>query len=115
MILPRQVMSALMPNRSCAPPKAIRNPVMISSKIRMIPRFSVSSRMVSRKPATGGIMPMLPATGSTITQAMSSPRSDKVLRTASISLYGRLIVSFARSAGTPGLSGIPKVAAPDPA
>ena len=59
--------------------------------------------------------PMLPATGSTMMQAICSPSRDAISFTAPRSLYATVSVYFARSAGTPGLSGRPKVATPLPA
>ena len=58
---------------------------------------------------------MFPATGSTITAAISPPRSRKIARTASRSLYATVSVSAASAAGTPALSGIENVAPPEPA
>lgn len=58
---------------------------------------------------------MLPATGSTMMQATSLPTSPRVLRTASMSLNGRVRVCLAKAAGTPGEFGTPKVRAPEPA
>ena len=53
------------------------------------PAFSVSSRKTSKKPASGRISPMLPATGSMMRAATSPPRPAKKSRTASISLKGK--------------------------
>src|SRR2546427_430173 len=50
---------------------------MTSSKIRSAPWACVISRSPSRKPGSGATTPMLPATGSTITPAISSPRARK--------------------------------------
>ncbi len=58
---------------------------------------------------------MLPATGSTITQATSAPISAKAARTWAASLYCRVTVYAASSAGTPGEVGTPSVSIPDPA
>jgi len=58
---------------------------------------------------------MLPATGSTMTAAISRPRSRKMARTASRSLNGAVSVSCASGSGTPALSGIENVAPPEPA
>jgi hypothetical protein len=70
---------------------------------------------VAVKPGRGGTTPMLPATASVMTQAISSPRSAKTRSSASVSLYGRTRVSPAVAAGTPGESGRPNVATPEPA
>ena len=72
-IFPSTVRSALISNRSCAPPRAIRKPVITSSKTSSAPEASQRSRSASRKPGAGGTTPMFPATGSTITQARPSP------------------------------------------
>ena len=53
--------------------------------------------------------------GSTITVARSSFTELKISIKASVSLYGQVIVCFARSSGIPGESGKPKVETPDPA
>ena len=59
---------------------------------------------------------MLPTTGSTMTQAVSRPCGErKNPRTASTSLKGSTVVSFASAAGTPGESGSPSVSTPLPA
>ncbi len=58
---------------------------------------------------------ILPAMGSTMTQAMSAPNSPKAWPTASASLNGRVIVCAASSDGTPGELGTPSVSAPEPA
>ena len=58
---------------------------------------------------------MLPAIGSTMMQAMSSPYSSMTRVMASESLKGTVIVSFATPSVTPGLEGTPKVASPEPA
>ena len=58
---------------------------------------------------------MLPATGSTITQATSWPISAKAARTCAASLYASVIVCAASSAGTPGEVGTPSVSMPEPA
>ena len=58
---------------------------------------------------------MLPATGSTMTAAISSPRRAKTSSTAIASLKGTVSVSAAVPAVTPGLSGRPSVATPEPA
>ena len=62
-----------------------------------------------------GIKPILPATGSTIIAARSSPILLATRDTASISLYGQLYVNAASSFGIPGESGKPNVETPEPA
>src|SRR4029453_9727266 len=56
---------------------------MTSSKMSTLSWASVISRSPSRKPGRGGTTPMLPATGSTMTGAVSRPRSPKSARPAS--------------------------------
>lgn len=58
---------------------------------------------------------MLPGEASVITQAISPGCAAKAARTASRSLYGSTTVSPAVAPVTPGVSGSPKVARPDPA
>src|SRR3970040_1804558 len=72
---------------------------MTSQKIRSAPWARLTSRRPSRKPGRGGTTPMLPATGSTITAAISPPRAWKSARTAARSLNGAVSV---RAAGWPG-------------
>ena len=79
MILPSVVRSGSTPKRSWAPPQATRKPVMTSSKMSTAPCLVHSSRQASRKPGCGGTTPMLPATGSTMSAAISSPRSSNSL------------------------------------
>ena len=57
---------------------------------------------------------MLPATGSTTTAAMPGCASN-VAATAAASLNGTTMVCAANAAGTPGESGSPSVATPEPA
>ena len=58
---------------------------------------------------------MFPATGSTSTAATSPGRASRMRATAPRSLNGTATVSAASAAGTPWLSGTPKVAPPEPA
>jgi hypothetical protein len=58
---------------------------------------------------------MLPTTGSTMTAAMSAPCSAKTCSSAAVSLKGAVMVFAATEAVTPGLSGRPRVATPEPA
>ena len=92
-------MSGFTPARSCMPPRATRHPVMTSSKIDTAPCFVHSATSASRNPGSGGTTPMLPTTGSTMTAAISPPRSAKSARSAATSLYGSVIVDFAIGAG----------------
>ena len=58
---------------------------------------------------------MFPATGSTSTAATSEPRSANSASTAARSLNGATRVSATVAAVTPGESGSPSVATPEPA
>ena len=58
---------------------------------------------------------MLPATGSTIMHAISSPWASKISFTLSGLLYSTVSVCSATFAGTPGELGTPRVSAPEPA
>ena len=58
---------------------------------------------------------MLPTTGSTITAATSAGCDAKSSRTEPASLKRAVRVSRAVDGVTPGLSGVPNVAAPEPA
>ncbi|MCY1209310.1 hypothetical protein D9M72_209580 [compost metagenome] len=60
---------------------------------------------------------MLPATGSTITPAISCPNLAKHSFSVAISLYGSVSVCLAKSAGTPAevASPSPLVNIPEPA
>ena len=58
---------------------------------------------------------MLPAMGSIIKQATSSPCSLKAASSASTSLKGSTKVCCTTSGGTPALVGLPNVARPEPA
>jgi hypothetical protein len=66
-------MSGVMSYSDCAPPSATRKPVMTSSKASSAPCCVHNRRMVCRNSGVARTRFMLPATGSTITQAMSSP------------------------------------------
>ena len=58
---------------------------------------------------------MLPAIGSMITQARSSPWRAKASSSWATLLYSRTSVCCTTSGGTPALVGWPKVAKPEPA
>ena len=66
----KQARSAVTPKCSCAPPRASRKPVHISSNTRRAPRSVHSRRSPSRKPRRGSSNVM----GSRITHAVSSSR-----------------------------------------
>jgi hypothetical protein len=74
-----------------------------------------SDRSSSLNPGAGGTTPMFAGQASVITQAICSPRSANSAVTASLSLYGSTTVSAADAPVTPGVSGRPRVATPDPA
>ena len=113
--LPSVVRSGVMRMVSWAPPRARRKPVITSSHTNSAPARVHSSRSPSRNPGTGGTTPMFAATGSTITQAMSSPRASNSSPMACSELYGATRVSAAAAPVTPGESGSPNVATPEPA
>ena len=73
MTFPRQVRSGAIPNRSCAPPRATRKPVITSSQMKSAPALCDSSWSTSRKPGRGRSTPMFPTTGSMIAAAVSRP------------------------------------------
>ena len=58
---------------------------------------------------------MLPATGSTIIQAISSAYFSKIAFTSSMLLNDTVNVCLAKSSGIPGELGTPIVNAPEPA
>ena len=73
------------------------------------------ARIVSMNSCVAGTMFMLPATASTITQAMSSPYCLKASSSWVGLLYSRTIVCSVVPAGTPAEEGLPKVSMPEPA
>ena len=88
---------------------------MTSSNIKTEPLPEVVSLNNFKKSSWPGTKPILPAIGSTITAAKSSFISLNISKNCSLLLYSQLNVYLARSAGTPGESGRPKVATPEPA
>src|SRR2546426_1185921 len=88
MILPMVVRSGRIAYNSCAPPKAMRKPVMTSSKMSTHLSRSVIVRRASRYPRAGGTQPMLPTTGSTITHAIWWRKVWNACSSASVSLNG---------------------------
>ena len=84
---------------------------MISSE----PYSWQSAASSSLKPWAGGTTPMFAGHASVISAAIRRPCSANACRTASSSLYGSTSVSPAAAPVTPGVSGRPKVATPDPA
>ena len=84
--LPSVVRSGRMPKRACAPPRATRNPVITSSKMSTAPWRVQFSRSACRNPDRGSTRFMLPATGSTMTPAMSLPMRSNSAFTCAVSL-----------------------------
>ena len=70
-------------------------------------------RSACRKPASGGMNPELPTSGSTMIAASGVSRA--MARTVSESFNGVTRVSYATASGTPGEFGSPSVATPEPA
>src|SRR5699024_2178912 len=113
--LPKHVISGSIPKYPCAQWYPTRKPVITSSKISNEPYDCVLSRKDCRKFPSGGTTPIFPETGSTITAAISFPYNSNAFSTLAVSLYGTVTVFFAIPSGTPGLSGNPNVATPEPA
>ena len=88
---------------------------MTSSNIKTQSLAEVASLNNFKKSSCPGTKPIFPAIGSTITAAKSSFISLNISKNCSLLLYSQLNVYFAKSAGTPGESGKPKVATPEPA
>ena len=88
--------------------------MITSSQISSAPYFDVTARNPFRKPSDGGTRPMFPATGSTITAAISSPRFAKARSTAARSLYGATSVSATAPRVTPADDDAPIVSTPEP-
>ena len=77
---------------------------------------SASRRSASRKPGAGGTHPMLPATGSTmIARDALAVRSRRPRRRRRGRCTAATSVSAVTPVGTPGVDGMPRVVAPDPA
>ena len=117
MTFPKQLRSGVMPNRSCAPPLARRNPVITSSKIKqraVCPRDLAEE--IPGSPGLGRYSPALPGTGSTMMPAIWPLfAAERCLAANPASLNGKTIVCWVNAAGTPALSGLPNVSAPEPA
>mmetsp|Transcript_2181 Transcript_2181/g.7631 ORF Transcript_2181/g.7631 Transcript_2181/m.7631 type:complete len:244 (+) Transcript_2181:254-985(+) len=113
--LPMVVMSGVTPQYSCAHPYEMRKPVITSSKHSTMPSSVHSSRSATRNSLVGGMKPELPTTGSRITPAISPLCCATISFTLSMSLYVAHSVVPVAAAGTPGLSGSPRVATPEPA
>ena len=65
--------------------------------------------------ASGGTSPMFPATGSIRTAATWPGYASKTSATAPTSLNGQITVSAVAPVVTPGLLGVPRVVAAEPA
>lgn len=115
MTLPKVIRSGRTPSTPYQPAFDVRNPVITSSEMYRAPPVAQISFSPALKPSPGGTTPMLPGDASVITHAISPGCAAKAARTASRSLYGSTIVSPACAPVTPGVSGRPKVATPDPA
>ena len=115
-ILPSVVRSGLMPY-SClraAARHAKAGHHFVEDQHGAVLRAYLAQRF--EEPGTGGMQFMLPATGSTITQAICAPTRGKQLAApVRSSLYDSVSVWAASSAGTPGDVGTPSVSAPEPA
>ena len=72
-------------------------------------------RKPAKYPSAGITKPIFPTTGSTITAATAPGLASNRLRNEFKSLKTAVSVSRAVDSVTPGLSGVPKVATPEPA
>src|SRR5215468_1347756 len=115
MTLPNVNRSASTGSSPYQPAADTRNPVITSSRTSSAPFSTVILRSAALKPGRGDTTPMLAAAASVITHAISGPNRSKASATAPTSLYGSTIVSAAWAPVTPGVSGSPRVATPDPA
>ena len=111
---PKQVISALIANSSCAPPNFDLKPVITSSITSKIPFSLVMALNSLINSGLGKTTPIFPAIGSINTAAISECFSICAF-TLSILLYSAIKVFFTASSGTPLLPGILNVAIPDPA
>src|SRR5712675_3799761 len=113
--LPNVTRSPATPSTPYQPEEVTRNPVSTSSMISNAPADSHSEASRALKPGAGGTMPMFAGHASVMTAAIAGPRSANTADTAPGSLYGSTIVSPAAAPVTPGESGSPNVATPEPA
>ena len=104
-----------MPQCCCAPPYEMRKPVITSSKTSSAPLSSQSWRSPVRKALSGTMKPELPTTPSRMTPAISPLFAWKSALTVSRSLYVATSVDCDAPTVTPGESGNPSVATPEPA
>ncbi len=113
--MPNVIRSGRTPSSPNHPAGETRNPVITSSLTNSAPWRRHSSASPALNPGAGGTTPMLPAAASVMTAATSPSYVVKALSTAARSLYGTTIVSAADAPVTPGVSGRPSVATPEPA
>lgn len=102
-------------SRPCQPVRETRNPVITSSTMSSAPYAWAIAASCWLKPSRGATTPMLPAAASVMIAAMCGPSAAKASSTAVMSLYGSTMVSPAAAPVTPGESGRPRVATPEPA
>ena len=88
---------------------------MTSSKHSRAPSAVVRSRQACRNSGVGAMKPELPTTGSRMTPAIWPGLDAKAAFRAATSLYSTVSVGAVAPDGTPGESGRPSVATPDPA
>mmetsp|Transcript_26294 Transcript_26294/g.52771 ORF Transcript_26294/g.52771 Transcript_26294/m.52771 type:complete len:213 (-) Transcript_26294:543-1181(-) len=115
MTLPNVERSGVMPQCCWAPPYEIRKPVITSSKTSTAPLSSHTWRSSVRNSLSGTMKPELPTTPSRITPETSPLFASKSALTDSMSLYVATRVEADAPAVTPGESGRPSVATPEPA
>src|SRR5437870_861974 len=113
--LPNVTRSPATPSTPYQPEEVTRNPVSTSSMISSAPTDPHSEASSSLNPGAGGTMPMFAGHASVMTHAISGPRDANTAEVASGSLYGSTMVSPAAAPVTPGESGSPNVATPEPA
>src|SRR5215469_4466391 len=113
--LPNVTRSPRTPSIPYQPEAVTRKPVSTSSMMSSAPASLHSDLRSSLNPGAGGTTPMLAGQASVMTQAISGPRVSNSAVTAAESLYGSTTVSAAEAPVTPGVSGRPSVATPDPA
>jgi len=94
-ILPQVARPGITPQYSCAPPKAIRNPVFTSSKMSWIPSFLVTSRNFCKNSFPARNAPT-PNTGSIMIPARSEAFSSMRSKAASCNGRIRIVSSFRR-------------------
>src|ERR1700678_304105 len=113
--LPNVTRSPATPSTPYQPDAVTRNPVSTSSMISRAPADWHNDASRALNPGAGGTIPMFAGHASVITHAIDEPRSAKTDEVASRSLYGSTMVSAVAAPVTPGVSGSPNVATPEPA